>query len=256
MQNAGMENPDELKGKVVQEFIAIARDSEDENLAWDAIRELRRRGGHEVFEVVRSLIRSEKEKERILAANVLGQLGAPALPFRKESGDMLMSTLEREKSVEVIKAICFALGHLKEARAINLLLNLKNHANADIRYAVTHGLQCQTDPTAIQGLIELSKDSDEDIRDWATFGLGSMIDVDSPEIREALFDRLNDKYPDAKGEAMVGLARRKDERVVRLIIEELQNPEGELPGYAQEAAEEFDHPEINSILEEKGFRRH
>ena len=53
------------------------------------------------------------------------------------------------------------------------------------------------------------------MRDRAVFGLGSQLDRDSPELRDALFARLAD--PDPRGEALVGLARRGDPRGVEAL---------------------------------------
>jgi HEAT repeat protein len=79
----------------------------------------------------------------------------------------------------------------------------------------------QSNPRAIQTLIGLSTDEDSVVRDWATFGLGTLTDFDSPELRDALVARLNDAYADARFEAMVGLARRKDNRVLAPLLEAL-----------------------------------
>jgi HEAT repeat protein len=61
-------------------------------------------------------------------------------------------------------------------------------------------------------------DSDDDVRDWAVFGLGNLGDADSEGIRDAIFARLNDSNEDVQEEAMVGLAKRKDQRVLPALI--------------------------------------
>jgi HEAT repeat protein len=66
---------------------------------------------------------------------------------------------------------------------------------------------------------------DDDFRDWATFGLGVQGDMDSVEIREALVRRLNDPDEDVREEAMVGLAKRKDERAVPALLPALEQPD-------------------------------
>ena len=58
------------------------------------------------------------------------------------------------------------------------------------------------------------EDPDPGVRDWATFGLGSLLDVDTAEVREALLARVDDVGGDTAGEALVGLARRKDPRAL------------------------------------------
>lgn len=63
-------------------------------------------------------------------------------------------------------------------------------------------------------LIAWSRDEDAAVRDWATFTLGTQLDVDSRDVRQALRDRLDDANFDTRCEAFVGLARRLDERAV------------------------------------------
>lgn len=77
------------------------------------------------------------------------------------------------------------------------------------------------DEKSIQVLIELSEDEDEDVRNWATFGLGSQIEVDTKEIRDSLFKRLDEEDDEIRGEALVGLSVRKDKRVLDPLLKEL-----------------------------------
>jgi HEAT repeat protein len=68
-------------------------------------------------------------------------------------------------------------------------------------------------------------DKDADVRDWATFGLGSLSDLDSPEIREAFAIAINDTSEDVKQEALVGMARRRDHRALPYLFACLQRPQ-------------------------------
>lgn len=45
---------------------------------------------------------------------------------------------------------------------------------------------------AIELLFRLMRDIETNVRDWATFALASQTDLDSPEIRRALTERLGD----------------------------------------------------------------
>jgi hypothetical protein len=56
---------------------------------------------------------------------------------------------------------------------------------------------------------------------WATFGLGSQIEVNTKEIRDALFKRLGEEDDEIRGEALVGLSIRKDKRVLGPLLKEL-----------------------------------
>jgi HEAT repeat protein len=73
-------------------------------------------------------------------------------------------------------------------------------------------------------LIERFRDNDSEIRDQATFGVGSMLDIDTDETREALRNNLEDRDYDVQCEALVGLARRGDlsalDATIRLLTAE------------------------------------
>ena len=68
------------------------------------------------------------------------------------------------------------------------------------------------------------EDPDDDVRDWALFGLGVQGDQDAPEIRDALFCRLSDTSEDVREEALVGLSKRRDARIVPTLIHALEQP--------------------------------
>ena len=94
-----------------------------------------------------------------------------------------------------------------------------------MREATAHALGGRDEPAAIDALRLLTTDADRDVRNWATFGLGSQCESDSSEIRESLVARLADDDGEVRGEALVGLARRRDERAVAAIGAELARPE-------------------------------
>lgn len=56
-------------------------------------------------------------------------------------------------------------------------------------------------------VLALMRDEDETNRDWATF-LIAQLDLDTPEIRDALLLAAKDRNEDVRGEALLGLAQR------------------------------------------------
>ncbi len=119
--------------------------------------------------------------------------------------------------------------------AVPHLLEHIRHPNARVRHGVTLGLSGLDEQAVISGLIVLAEDSDFDVKNWAVFGLGSQCDLDTAELREALLRRADDEEPEIRGEALIGLARRRDSRIRERIIRELA---GEFHGdWAVEAAE-------------------
>jgi hypothetical protein len=176
-----------------------------------------------IFDRVTQLSKAPDEKSRDTAAALLGQNGVKNKFDPRGCLDQLLLMVPGERSAKVLGSIAFACGHLHEPGCIETLLHLKQHRDADVRYAVVHSLSGHDDNRAIQALIELSSDNDKDVRNWATFGLGSRIDTDTAEIRNALFARLQEADSEIRGEALVGLARRNDERVITPLLRELES---------------------------------
>ena len=147
---------------------------------------------------------------------------------------------------EVVLSAIFALGHRESPRAIEALLPFVEHPCADFRYASVHGLMPHDTPTVVDALIRLCRDADRDVRDWATFTLGSQFESDSPSLRAALHERLTDADPEIRGEALRGLARRRDTGIASVVQHEL---EGEFNGdWAVEAAELLCDPQFLPAL--------
>jgi HEAT repeat protein len=107
------------------------------------------------------------------------------------------------------------------------LLPFASHPDADVRLAVTRALPGGVDDPAAKdrvarALVQLTNDDSSQVRDWAVFGLGSILDVDTPEIREALRAHLFDSDLDTRLEALVGLAERRDPTILDLLRDELR----------------------------------
>ena len=232
-----------------RELISLALSESDEDLAWEAVVTLHLRGTREVLDAARTLCASNRPKERKLGADILGQLGVPARSFPAESLDVLVSMMQTDQDEETLHSICIALGHIHDPATIPVLAQLKSHPNVKIRWAIAGALGGFEDQLAITTLIEMSQDQDEIVRDWATFGLGTQISVDTPEIRNALLARLSDKDEVTRGEALRGLATRKDQRALKPLIQELKRyDQGEYGNYALEAAKEFADERLIPVL--------
>ena len=134
-----------------------------------------------------------------------------------------------ESDTEVLNSICTAFsGYDRDTKMVVAVSQFKTHPHEDVRFGVVQGLLWCPEETAISTLIELSRDADDDVRDWATFGIGQIIDnadnpeqFDTPPIRQALYDRLDDPHWETSFEALAGLALRRDTRIVNRIVKML-----------------------------------
>ncbi|MGH2770927.1 MAG: HEAT repeat domain-containing protein [Actinomycetota bacterium] len=232
------------------ELIKRAKMEQDDQLRWKYVSALHRRGGREVMDRAVELLDSEKAGDRSLGADILGQLGVPAKPFLEERLSKLTELLERETEAEVLASGATALGHLGHLGALDALLQLAQHPSAEVRFSIAGALpSClgkPEDERGIQALIELSNDEDEDVRDWAVFGLGSQVDANSAAVREALYSRIDDVHEDTRDEALVGLAHRRDERVIEPLLARLSSDE--VGPLNVEAAREIGSPRLYEAL--------
>jgi HEAT repeat protein len=209
---------------------------------WDAVRELQTLGSRQVFEEAAAWCKSREPMKRARGADILAQIGKsaehPDNSFPDESFAVISGLLAHETEPLPLQSGICALGHIEDVRAVRLLLDYRAHPDPDVRFALATALgHFADDSLAIPALIELTADTDADVRDWATFGLGVLGKKDTPEIRDALLARLSDPCDDAGEEAMIGLAMRRDLRVLPPLISSLEG--ASVPDRAIEAAIEM-----------------
>lgn len=207
--------------RTIDELVNFALSEVSEELAWQAVSVLHRRGTAEVLQYAKRLSTSPCDRERRLGADILGQLGVPDRTFPIECATILRGILDTEQDTAVLSSILIALSFQNCADAIPLAVRFSSHSSANVRHAVVLVLATEECPTAVTCLVRMSRDTDNNVRDWATFALGTLFDTDTPEIRDALFDRVADPHDDTRGEALVGLARRSDPRVIDGVKTEL-----------------------------------
>jgi HEAT repeat protein len=231
------------------ELISISlRGEPDDARALDALHLLHWRGTRDVLEAAAHLLRSPLPHERGRGADILGQLGIPERTFPDECVRLLLDLLRRETEPAVLESGATALGYFRDPRAVPALVKLKAHPHVAVRFGVVQGLAGQEAPEAIAALIELSGDPDENVRNWATFELGTQLEADTPELREALLRRVSDPNEEIRGEALVGLARRKEPRVGEPLVAALSAPN--VLVLAVEAAELLEDPRLLPVLVE------
>ena len=199
------------------------------------------------------LVAGESARERILGADILGQLGSPAArPFLEQTLATLLDLCAREQAPEVLSAVVVAFGHLAAERALPCVLGFVGHEDPGLRQSVAFALPSlidegkPADGRGIEALAALTDDPDDDVRDWATFGLGSQLQADTPQVRDALSDRLEDETPDVAGEALVGLARRADPRAGDAVRHRLIDQDADM--FVLEAAAELREPDLLPLL--------
>lgn len=240
--NLKLENNTDSSASFAERYRKVVmQDDFEENLAL-----IHYRGGEEEFKIGENYLRSDDPIDRVVGADILAQLGWQDRTYLKESVDLLIPALQ-DTNEFVVYSVCCALGHRSDARAAAHIVKLADSLSAQIRYGVVSALLEQESQGAIDVMIVLSSDSDRDVRNWAMFGLGSQIDVDTIEIRDALFVGVSDNDSEIRGEALVGLATRGDQRVVDLLLDEWEKFD-DVGTLSLEAAEETASPRLHSKL--------
>lgn len=243
------------------ELLALALDASrgegerDDGGRWSLVTALHQRPREEVFRAAAEWCRSQDPTKRELGADILAQLGhidVRDTPFGSRSLPILLELLA-DPSPTVLRSAIVALGHLS-THGVDwdpaLLQGAASHPDREVRFAVAYalgGLPDEDASIAVALWLTLMDDADTDVRDWATFGL-AISEADSGRIRDALFERTGDEDEETREEALRGLAQRRDERAVPLVLAELACDE--VSGAAIEAAEKLARPEFLPHLRE------
>ena len=164
----------------------------------------------------------------------------------------LQAMLMRNDEPTVLVTIVESLGLAYAEEASLSVLPLADHADPLVRLEVARAAPGGVESDlgvelAADTLIRLMDDSGDDVRDWATFGLGSVLSLDTPEVRSALVRRLDDPHFDTRCEAIVGLAARGDPRALAPTQEALRA--GSVARLAVAAAKELGDPVLLPELE-------
>jgi len=219
---------------------------------WNCVWELHRRGGDEIFQEAQKLCENTNTAKIILGINILSQLGTPYRPYRDKTLSILCSFLNARMEPRILHSALVAIGHQNisnDTKGVKLISSFASHISKEVRFGVVSALCTREDRMSIATLIRLTRDKSGKVRDWATFAIGSQIDADTPAIRKALVDRLDDSDCNTRWEAMMGLAIRNDDRVLQTLRQELLKSDP--TSLVFEAAEEFGDKSLLSLIEKQ-----
>lgn len=193
---------------------------------WVAVSELHEIGTREVLEQALDLTTSADPRVRARGADILGRLGIPRRTFPEECLAAVIHLATHDTDPNVLYAAAIALGHLPDPKGTTTLARMADNDRSEVRQAVAFALAGRSDPQAVATLIRLAGDPIARVREWATFGLGELGTLDAPEVRAALYRRLDDDDRETRYEAIRGLTRCGDLRAVPSLIDVLGEPSG------------------------------
>lgn len=180
-----------------------------------------------------ALTRSSDPVWRARGADVLSQLGIPERTYPDQCLATVLPLLVDE-AAGVVRSAIYALHHIDSLQAAPHIAPLATHLNDDIREAVAFGLNAVDTSEAHDVLLKLMRDRSADVRNWATFGIARQSDIDNLDVRGALVANLADPDDEVRYEAAIGLARRRDNRSVKILKQLLHEDPDDT--FAQEAA--------------------
>ncbi len=218
---------------------------------WDHVFALRNAGTPSVLKKALAWCQDTDPFRRSIGVSILAQLGNEGSSYPDEANPMIHAMIQTEKDHDVMTSLISAVHFRQLKEGADWLISLAQHPSEDIRWRVAWGLPIpnlhdpETERRAIDTLMQLLADSEPQVRDWATFSL-SMTNEDTPQLRDALLERMQDPDFSTRSEAAIGLARRNEPRGITLLLECLKSDRvGEL--YV-EAAEMYAHSSLQPAL--------
>lgn len=226
------------------------RDPESD-ATWDHVFALRKLGSPTVLERSLKWCGDSDPFRRSMGVSVLAQLGEDGRLYEEEAATRIRAMIATERDHEVITSLISAVNFRGLNDCVPWLIELAGHEEEDIRWRVAWALPVSATSTdaledrIFETLLNLSRDPESRVRDWATFSLAQSGE-DSPRVREALLDRMQDVDFDTRSEAFVGLGIRREPRGVESLIDHLTSDRvGEL---MVEAAESYADARLRSAL--------
>jgi HEAT repeat protein len=241
------ERLEDLPTAEIGALVKRSPDLEDDDGYWTPIQVLRERADPATFELCKQWSSSPMPLMREAAVDVLGQLGAQdGLPFAAQSAPLVRALLA-DTDLDVLASAVMAAGHLDILKPAELAAFARHESN-EVRFSAVHALMGNEDKVSIGSLSALCRDQDRDVRNWAVFSLGQQTDADTPEIRAALLASLAEEDAEIRGEALIGLSRRGDMRVLEPLKREIA---GEFQGaWCIEAAAALADASLTPLLAE------
>jgi hypothetical protein len=181
------------------------------------------------FDIALWRLRAGDDAERAMSVYILGLLSAERDESEPDMVARLVEVAKREKVLGVQQALVIAFRYSSDPRAIPQMLTWLKSGEASFRRSVVETLsgciERNRGPEGVDALIHATRDHVEEVRNWATYGLGIIISRDNTKIRDTLMERLEDESANIRRAAMTGLARRRDQRMVPVVLAGLQDDE-------------------------------
>lgn len=250
--------------------IQMALEAEDEDSQVEIGRRIQQEAPHALLLTACQGLLTGTECERDFATFLLIALSNATSALREQALQLLHQILDHDDSPLVVAGAIMTLAHFTNFESIYKILAHVNDDNAVVRrctaeslarlasevdfdlpvparFAGSEGVTPDLlDSRIVDAMLRLADDPDPDVRDWATFAFtNELSDEDTPAIRTQLRKNLHDSCADARDEAILALALRKDLSVVP-VIEQLLS--GDSVGeFVLEAVDALNIPHLRAM---------
>jgi len=181
--------------------------------------------GPPAFPWAESLLHSRDEVVRAGAAFALGELKDP------RAVEPLIGAL-KDSGIGVRQLAAGALGELNDPRAVEPLIGTLKDSEIAVRWVAAVALGRLKDPRAVDPLIDALTDSNADVRRWAANTLGELND---PRAVDPLIGALKDSDFSVRWRAAGALGELKDRRAVEPLKVLLADPDNSVRKAAEAA---------------------
>lgn len=152
-------------------LIALLSDH-DPIVRTSSAKQLHLRGTKAVFRTAAELCEQESDDLREIGVFLLGQLGTPQRPFRRESIPIASNLLMNDSSHEVRAAAAAALGHLGATETSHELIQVAGDSSPEVRACIAFALGAMKPSQEIDNVLRsLFHDQDGEVREWAELSL-------------------------------------------------------------------------------------
>ena len=208
--------------KAVETLVSATPFTDEVKREVDGLAEVAPRDASEVG----ALLLDEKDPQRReTGARLVGLAMVFDESLREQGLPILRRVVETETVSGPLAEAIDRIGRIEDAASHDSLLALVHHPDRLVRHAVAAALpHVGFDEPVIAALRDLSRDTDDEVRRVATHALSRKLDADDPATRDALLARVDDPVYMTRVHAMLGLSRRRDERVRQSLMRALAEP--------------------------------
>ncbi|MHB1457423.1 MAG: hypothetical protein ACYC0V_10970 [Armatimonadota bacterium] len=232
--------------RTTEELFKLAISAEDDEEFHNPVLILWDRHAQEVADTARLMCHSDVADERAVGAYVLSGNTSGRISWGVASVDQtsdmvnLFIDMLNDEDPNVLEAVLVSLGMLswghdtnsdirrKVVKTIPRVLSLADHPDASLRRVVANALSSLDRSTKSKrllhsmesALVKLTWDEDEEVRPQAVLNL-TCEEKWSTEVRQTLYNHLDDKNADVRALVLDELAERAEPGVVDLLIKEM-----------------------------------